>query len=83
MCVVSPSLAHHTVVLPKQPGLKPPNSPWIFFEKKHPELAKDLNEKSKKLAKLGAQFPNLLIARGCKPEKRVEVVCIFEGLMMR
>lgn len=50
-----------------------------FFKETNPELSKDLNEKSEKLAKLGVQFPNLLNSRSQSPETKIEVVCFFEG----
>ena len=50
------------------------------FKETNPELSKDLNEKSEKLAKLGVQFPSLLSSRAQTPEIQVDVVCFYEGL---
>ena len=51
-----------------------------FFKTTNPELSKDLNEESEKLAKLGVQFPSLLNSRASTPDTRIDVVCFFEGL---
>lgn len=54
-----------------------------IFKTTNPELSKDLDEKSEKLAKLGVQFPSLLHSRAQTPGIRIDVVCFYEGLSTR
>jgi len=48
----------------------------------NPELLKDLEEKSEKLAKVGDIFPKLLKRRSEEPKTKIDVVCFFEGQPM-
>ena len=54
-----------------------------IFKTTNPELSKDLDEKSEKLAKLGVQFPSLLHSRAQRSDTRIDVVCFYEGLSTR
>ncbi|CZR52801.1 uncharacterized protein PAC_02678 [Phialocephala subalpina] len=53
-----------------------------FGKSTNPELAKDLEEKSEKLAKIGDVFPKLLKRRNEEAKGRIELVCFFEGQPM-
>ena len=53
-----------------------------YFKTTNPEILKDLDEKSEKLAKIGDAFPNLLTTRGKEASTRIEVVCFYEGQPM-
>jgi hypothetical protein len=53
-----------------------------YFKTTNPEILKDLDEKSEKLAKIGDAFPSLLMTRGKEASTRIEVVCFYEGQPM-
>jgi protein SERAC1 len=53
-----------------------------YVKPTNPELLKDLDGKSEKLAKIGDSFPSLLNTRGKQANTRIEVICFYEGQPM-